>query len=51
MLKLMEFVLLAATLAIVFGLIVTGRPEAPPMEENPVGTSKPAEEGQHPKAS
>jgi hypothetical protein len=50
MLKLMEIVLLAATLAIVLGLVVTGRPEAPPLEENPIGARDP-EEAQEPRAS
>jgi len=51
MLKLMEFVLLAVTLAIVLGLVVTGRPEAPPAEQNAVGAREPVEEGRQPKAS
>jgi hypothetical protein len=51
MLKLMEFALLAVTLAIVLGLIVAGRPKAPPAEENPVGAREPADEGRRPKAS
>jgi hypothetical protein len=51
MLKLMEIVLLAVTLAIVLGLVVAGRPEAPPVEQNPVGAREAAEEGQQPKAS
>jgi hypothetical protein len=49
MLKLMEIVLLVATLAIVLGLVVTGRPEAPPLEENPVGAREP-DEAQDPRA-
>lgn len=54
MLKLMEIALLAVTLAIVLGLIVTGRPEAPPIEESPVGAREPMEPlepGQQTKAS
>lgn len=51
MLKLMELVLLAVIVAIVLGLVVTGRPEAPPAEQKPVGAREPTEEGQRPKAS
>lgn len=47
----MEIVLLGVTLAIVLGLVVAGRPEAPPAEQDPVGARDPAEEGQQPKAS
>lgn len=51
MLKLMEIALLLMTLAIVVGLVVTGQPEAPPAEENPVGAREPVDEGEHSKAS
>lgn len=50
MLKFMEIVLLVATVAIVLGLVVTGRPEAPPVEENPVGARN-SDETQEPRAS
>lgn len=51
MLKLMEIALLMMILAIVLGLVVVGRPEAPPAEENPLGAREPAEEGEKSKAS
>lgn len=51
MLKLMEIALLLMTLAIVVGLVVTGQPEAPPVEQNPVGAREPVDEGEHSKAS
>lgn len=50
MLKLMEFGLLGATLLIVLGLVLQGPPEAPPMEEKPLGAQSPADEA-HPRAS
>jgi hypothetical protein len=44
MLKLMEYGLLAVTLLIVLGLVLTGPPEAPPIEEHVIGAAEPAEE-------
>lgn len=50
MLKLMEYGLLAVTLLIVLGLVLQGPPEAPPVEEHPIGAQEPAEKA-HPRAS
>ncbi|HEX4006686.1 MAG TPA: hypothetical protein VHX60_10965 [Acidobacteriaceae bacterium] len=44
MLKAMEFGLLAVTLIIVLALVLTGPPEAPPVEEHTVGAADPVEE-------
>ena len=46
MLRLMEFGLLAVALAVVVGLVVRGKPEAPPGEEHPMGASETPEEKQ-----
>lgn len=43
MLRLMEFGLLAVILAIIIGLVVRGKPEAPPPEEHPIGAQEPHE--------
>jgi len=51
MLKLMEMVLLAATLLIVLGLVVAGQPEAPPESDHAIGAREPADEAQQTKAS
>lgn len=51
MLKLMEFGLLAVTLMIVLGLILAGRPEAPPASEEAIGARKPSDETHHSKAN
>jgi hypothetical protein len=50
MLKLMEFGLLGVTLLIVLGLVLQGPPEAPPVEEKPIGAQNKADEAQ-PRAS
>jgi len=50
MLKLMEIVLLGVTLAIVLGLVVAGPPEAPPVEEHPLGAQELPEEQTRTKA-
>ncbi len=50
MLKLMEFGLLVVALVIVLGLVLQGPPEAPPIEEHPIGAREPKDEAQ-PKAS
>ncbi|MGA7887074.1 MAG: hypothetical protein WCA44_15135 [Acidobacteriaceae bacterium] len=47
MLRLMEYGLLAVALAVVFALVVRGKPEAPPEEEHPLGARKTPEEKQH----
>ncbi|MGA7522170.1 MAG: hypothetical protein WBW84_06790 [Acidobacteriaceae bacterium] len=51
MLKLMEFGLLAVILMIVLGLVVKGRPEAPPKSDHVIGAQEPHDEGEQPKAS
>lgn len=50
MLKLIDYGLLFVTLLIVLGLVLTGPREAPPVEEDPIGAAKPAEEAR-PRAS
>lgn len=50
MLKLVEFGLLGVALLIVLGLVLAGPPEAPPMEQDPIGARKPGE-GEKQKAS
>jgi hypothetical protein len=50
MLKLIDYGLLFVTLLIVLGLVLTGPPEAPPVEEDAIGAAKPADEVR-PKAS
>ncbi|HTV83412.1 MAG TPA: hypothetical protein VME18_12235 [Acidobacteriaceae bacterium] len=47
MLKLMEFGLLGVALAVVIGLVVRGKPEAPPEEAHPIGARETPEEKQH----
>lgn len=49
MLKLVEFGLLAVTLIIILGLVAAGPPEAPPVEEHPIGARETPDE--HPGAS
>ena len=51
MLKLMEIGLLAAILAIVLGLVVKGRPEAPPASDHAIGAQDPDDGKGQPKAS
>lgn len=46
MLRLMEYGLLAVALAVVFGLVARGQPEAPPEEERPLGARETPEEKQ-----
>lgn len=50
MLKLMEIGLLAVALMIVLGLVVKGRPEAPPSSDHVIGAQEP-KDGEHSKAS
>ena len=51
MLKLMEIGLLAVTLAVVLGLVVRGRPEAPPTSDHVIGAQEPQEGSEHSRAS
>jgi hypothetical protein len=51
MLKIVEFGLLAVALIIVLGLVAAGPPEAPPVEEHPIGAREAAEAAEQPKAS
>lgn len=50
MLRLMEIVLLVATLSIVLGLVMAGQQEAPPASDHAIGAQKPQDEAE-PKAS
>lgn len=47
MLKLMEYGLLAVALAVVFALVMYGKPEAPPREGHPLGARETPEEKEH----
>jgi hypothetical protein len=51
MLKLVEIGLLAVTLLIVLGLVVKGRPEAPPTSDHVIGAQEPHDGEGQPKAS
>lgn len=51
MLKLMEIGLLTAILAIVMGLVVKGRPEAPPASDHAIGAQEPHDGEGQPRAS
>jgi hypothetical protein len=47
MLRLMEYGLLAVALAVVLGLVVRSKPDAPPEEAHPLGARETPEEKQH----
>ncbi|HEX4067570.1 MAG TPA: hypothetical protein VHZ09_16240 [Acidobacteriaceae bacterium] len=47
MLRLVEFGLLAVAIAVVLGLVVRGKVEAPPEEAHPLGARETPEEKQH----
>ncbi len=51
MLKLMEIALLAVTILIVFGLVMAGQPEAPPLSEHAIGAREPHDKVPQRKAS
>lgn len=51
MLKIVEFGLLAVALIIVLALVAAGPPEAPPVEEHPIGARDASEQPKESKAS